>query len=134
MCLIYADHIEINLVSRDNTMKKHILLIILLSFSLFSINAYAKDSLIGNWTSKKIQLNLKANHKYTYSVKILGIKKEFKGTWKSKTITKKSGKKANILILTYTLFGKHKKVSEYSIIKKRLKLIQNGKVHYLKRK
>jgi len=98
------------------------------------MNALAKDSLIGSWASSKIQLKLKSNHNYTYAVKILGVKKAFKGSWSTKTITKKNGKKAKILILRYNLFGKRKKVAEYSFKKGRLKLIQNGKVHYLKRK
>ncbi|HIQ15568.1 MAG TPA: hypothetical protein EYH38_08390 [Leucothrix sp.] len=115
-------------------MKKLLLFIILLSFSLSSMNALAKDSLIGSWASSKIQLKLKSNHNYTYAVKILGVKKAFKGSWSTKTITKKNGKKAKILILRYNLFGKRKKVAEYSFKKGRLKLIQNGKVHYLKRK
>lgn len=116
------------------SMRNNILLIILLSFSLFSINAFAKDSLIGSWASSKIQLKLKSNHRYIYSVKILGIKKEFRGKWSTKTITKKNDKKANMLILRYNLFGKRNKVAEYSFNKGRLKLVQNGKVHYLKRK
>ena len=115
-------------------MKKPLFLVLLLSLSLFSINAFAKDSLIGSWASKKIQLHLKSNHKYTYSVRILGIKKAFKGAWSTKTITQKSGKKKNMLVLRYNLLGKRKKVAEYSFSKGRLKLIQNGKVHYLKRK
>jgi len=115
-------------------MKKHILFILLLSFSLLSLNAYAKDSLVGHWASNKITLNLKPNHHYVYSVKILGVKKTFTGTWSTKIIKKKSGKKTNNLVLNYNLFGKRKKTAQYSFSKGRLKLIQNGKVHYLKRK
>ncbi len=119
------------------TMKKNTLIIALLAFSLlslFSTRVYAKDSLIGNWASSKIQLHLKPNHRYIYSVKILGIKKKFKGSWSTKTISRKNGKKANLLILNYTLLGKHSKTAEYSFSKGRLKLKQNGKVQYLTKK
>lgn len=107
----------------------------LLIVSLFSINTQAQHSpLIGDWENSKIQLSLKHNQKYTFSVKILGIRKEFKGTWSTKRVTKKSGKKANLLILRYYLFGKKKKISEYSFDRGRLKLIQDGRVQYLKKK
>ena len=116
-------------------MKKHILLLSLsLLLSLLPYSAYAKNSLVGSWASNKIQLNLKSNHRYVYSVKILGVKKTFKGSWSTKTITKKDGKKINKLVLSYKLFGKRKKTALYSFSKGRLKLVQNGKVHYLKRK
>lgn len=115
-------------------MNKYILSTIFCIFiSLSSVNAFAKNSLIGSWASNKITLNLKANHKYTYSVKILRIKKTFKGKWSTKIVTKKNGKKAHYLVMTYRLFGQHKKTSEYSFSKGKLKLIQSGKVHYLKR-
>lgn len=120
------------------TLKKQILLLgftLLLSLFSYSVNAKgSKDSLVGNWASNKIQLNLKSNHRYVYSVKILGIKKTFKGSWSTKTVTKKSGKKTHTLVLNYNLFGKRKKTALYSFSKGRLKLIQKGKVHYLKRK
>jgi len=123
-------------------LKKHILLLSLsLLLSLLPYSGYAKDyakksanALIGNWASSKIQLNLKSNHRYVYSVKILGIKKTFKGSWSTKTVAKKGGKKVHKLILNYKLFGKRKKTALYSFSKGRLKLIQKGKVHYLKRK
>jgi len=116
-------------------LKKHILLLSFsLLLSLLPYSAYAKNSLVGSWASNKIQLNLKSNHRYIYSVKILGIKKTFKGSWSTKTITKKGGKKVNKLVLSYNLFGKRKKTALYSFSKGRLKLIQKGKVHFLKRK
>jgi len=115
-------------------MKKHILLVLFLfSFSLLSGSAFAKNSLIGNWKSSKIKLNLKSNHHYSYSVKILGISKKFTGTWSTKIIKSKSGKKKNILVLTYNLFGKHTKTAQYSFTKGKLKLIQDGKTSYLKK-
>ncbi len=113
--------------------KRIIGVVFFLVMSLVTTSVFAKSSLVGNWSSSKIKLHLKLNHKYTYTVKVLGIKKTFKGTWKTKTVTKKSGKKAHYLVMTYTLFGKHKKVSEYSFRKGKLRLIQNGKVYYLNR-
>lgn len=115
-------------------MNKRILYtIFFLAISLSSVNSFAKNTLIGKWENKKITLELKINHRYKYSVKILGISKDFKGRWSTKTVTKRSGKKVRLLILTYKLFGEHRKVSEYSFRNGRLKLIQDGKVHYLKR-
>jgi hypothetical protein len=108
-------------------MKKFTLLIttILLSFSLLSTTAFAKDSLVGHWSNGKINLNLKATHKYTYSVKILGIKKTFSGKWsvKGKTLT-----------LNYTLLGQRKKTATYSFSRGNLLLNQKGKVSRLKKR
>ena len=108
-------------------MKKITLLImaLLLSFSLFSSNAFATDPLIGHWSNNKIKLNLKANKHYTYEVKILGIKKAFNGEWSS------TGK---ILTLHYTLFGKHQKTASYSFNKGELLLTQKGKTSHLKKR
>ena len=108
-------------------MKKYTLLItaLLLSFSLFSSTAFAKDSLIGYWSNSKIKLNLKANKQYTYKVKIVGITKTFTGKWSadSKTLT-----------LNYTLLGKHKKTASYSFSKGNLLLTQKGKTSILKKR
>ncbi|MCK5918454.1 MAG: hypothetical protein KAG34_08510 [Cocleimonas sp.] len=108
-------------------MKKITLLItaLFLSISLASTNAFAKDSLVGYWSSDKIKLNLKANKNYTYSVKILGITKTFIGTWTTKDKT---------LTLNYDLLGKRKKTASYSFSKGKLLLVQNGKTSYLKRR
>lgn len=110
------------------------LMLLLVSFSFLSVNAFAKNSLVGNWTSSKIKLHIKANNHYSYTVKILGIKKKFVGNWSTKVVTKKNGKKKNILVLSYTLFGQHKKIAQYSFSKGKLKLTQDGKVSYLTRK
>jgi hypothetical protein len=108
-------------------MKKFILLIttILLGFSFLSTTTFAKDSLIGHWSNSKINLNLKANHKYTYSVKILGIKKTFSGKWSVK---------GNNLTLNYNLLGQHKKTATYSFSGGDLLLQQEGKISRLKKK
>lgn len=108
-------------------MKKYALLItaLLLSFSLFSSSAFAKDPLIGYWSNNKIKLNLKASNQYTYEVKILGIKKTFTGQWSAdgKTLT-----------LNYTLLGDHKKTADYSFSKGDLLLTQKGKTSRLKKR
>ena len=108
-------------------MKKITLLItaILLSFSLLSTSAFAKNPLVGNWSNGKIKLNIKANHKYTYTVKILGVKKTFVGRWSTKGKT---------LTLNYTLLGKRKKTATYSFNKGNLLLKQNGKTSRLKKR
>ncbi len=108
-------------------MKKITLLItaLLLSLSLFSTNALAKNSLVGNWSNGKIKLNIKANHKYTYTVKILGVRKTFTGKWSTKGKT---------LTLNYTLLGKRTKTATYSFSKGNLLLKQKGKTSSLKRR
>lgn len=107
-------------------MKKTALLITmaLLSFSLFSTQAFANNALAGNWSNDKIQLNLKADKSYTYSVKILGIKKDFTGQWSTKE---------NTLTLNYKLLGDHKKTATFSFEKGNLLLNQNGKTSILKK-
>ncbi len=108
-------------------MKKYTLLItaLLLSFSIFSTIAFAKDSLIGYWSNDKVKLNLKADKSYVYKVKIMGITKTFTGKWfaDGKTLT-----------LNYTLLGEHKKTANYSFKKGNLLLTQEGKTSILKRK
>ena len=108
-------------------MKKHIFLIsaLFLALSFFSTSSFAADSLIGNWANKKIKLNLRANHKYTYVVKILGIKKTFKGDWSASN---------NKLTLKYTLLGERKKTAKYSFSRGDLLLVQGGKTSRLKRR
>jgi len=108
-------------------MKKYLLLIsaLLLVFTVFSTNAFAKDTLVGYWSSSKIKLNLKSNHKYTYAVKILGIKKTFKGKWSATS---------NMLTLNYTLLGKRKKTAKYSFSRGDLLLTQKGKTSRLKKR
>ena len=97
----------------------------LLTLSLFSGSSFAADSLIGNWASNKIKLHLKASKNYNYSVKILGVNKNFSGKWST------SG---NVLTLNYTLLGEHKKTATYSFDKGDLLLKQGGKTSRLKRK
>lgn len=79
--------------------------LILLSLTLLSGNSYAKDTLIGNWTSPKIKLALRANQTYTYTVSILGKKNVFENKWSTK---------GNELTLNYTLLGEHMKKATYS--------------------
>ena len=108
-------------------MKKYTLLItaLLLSFSLFSSNAFAKDPLIGYWSNSKIKLHLKTGSQYTYEVKLLGVKKTFTGQWSAdgKTLT-----------LNYTFVGKHTKKAIYSFHNGDLLLVQKGKKSRLKKK
>jgi len=108
-------------------MKKHLLsiLFLLLALPFLSTNSFATDSLIGHWANKKIKLNLRANHKYTYVVKILGINKTFKGRWSATS---------NKLTLKYTLLGEHKKTAKYSFSRGDLLLTQGGKTSRLKKK
>ena len=108
-------------------MKKYALLMtaLLLSFSLFSSTAFAKDSLIGYWSNSKIKLHLKTGSQYTYEVKLLGMKKTFTGQWSAdgKTLT-----------LNYTFVGKHTKTALYSFNKGDLLLVQKGKESRLKKR
>ncbi|HFC93356.1 MAG TPA: hypothetical protein ENJ51_11160 [Leucothrix mucor] len=108
-------------------MKKITLLItvLLLSLSLFSMPAFAENPLVGSWSNEKIKLTIKANHKYTYTVKILGVKKTFIGKWSTKGKT---------LTFNYTLLGKRTKAATYSFSKGNLLLKQNGKTSHLKRR
>jgi len=107
-------------------MKKHLLIsALLLALSFFSTNSFATDTLVGNWANNKIKLNLRANHKYTYVVKILGINKTFLGDW-SATSDK--------LTLRYTLLGERKKTAKYSFSRGDLLLTQKGKTVRLKKK
>jgi hypothetical protein len=109
-------------------MKKLTLLLttLLVSFTLFSSTAFAQNPLIGYWSNDKIKLHLKTNNQYIYSVKILGITKNFTGNWSAKD---------NKLTLNYTLLGKHKKTATYSFSKGKLLLTQKGKTsHLTKRK
>lgn len=108
-------------------MKKHVLLVsfLLLALSLFSVHSFAADKLVGNWSGDKIKLNLRENQTYTYIVKIVGIKKTFKGDWLATS---------DKLTLNYTLLGERKKTAKYSFSRGDLLLTQNGKTSRLKRK
>lgn len=91
------------------------LFISLLAMSLNSVAFAGKDKLVGHWKGGKISLNLKANHTYTYKVKVL----TFNGKWSA---TK------NTITLHYTLLGmKKKKVSSYHFKGDDLVLKQKGK-------
>jgi peroxiredoxin len=105
-------------------MKKLTLLLstLLVSFTLLSSTAFAQDPLIGYWSNEKIKLHLKANNTYFYSVKILGITKDFNGNWSAKN------KK---LTLNYKLLGDHKKTASYAFSQGKLLLTQKGKTSEL---
>ena len=98
--------------------------VLLLSLTLLSANSYAKDSLIGSWTSPKVKLTLRADKTYTYTVKILGKKNVFKHKWSTE---------GNKLTLKYKLLGERVKTAKYSFDKGVLVLKQGKKVTRLTR-
>ncbi len=99
------------------------LLVLFLSF--FSVGSFAADSLVGHWVNNKIDLNLKVNKRYIYKVKILGVRKTFRGNWSATT---------KVITLKYKLLGNRKKTATYSFSRGDLLLTQKGKTSRLKRK
>ena len=89
---------------------------LILLFTIFNNTALADDSkLVGHWKGGKISLNLKANHTYTYKVKVL----TFHGKWSASK---------SAITLHYSLLGiKKKKVSSYHFKGNDLVLKQKGK-------
>lgn len=97
-------------------MTRLIPLLLVLSLSLFSHNAFASDkNLVGNWKGKKISLNLRANKTYSYKMKVL----KFKGRYSIKK---------NVLTLHYKLAGFNKKrTATFKLKGNKLILTQKGK-------